>query len=114
MLVVTELPFLGITLSRLLTECGWSVTVAGGRDHLQELLEGGAFDLVMLDIEVGYPAVEAAAWTLRTRAPETRLAILLGWWDNRAADMRQWSDLFVYKPVHPDQLRQTLRAVAAE
>lgn len=110
-LIVTGMTIQGIALQRELHDLGWPAALADGADLGLSYLESGNFDLVIIDVDMGYPVVDALVRGLRTRHPASRVAIMLGWWDCRDADMQPLSDLVIYKPVHPDQLRQALLSI---
>lgn len=112
-LIVTSMKFQGQGLQQQLEQLGWPAVVADGPDLGRECLAAAHYDLVVIDVDMGYPTVGALVEGLRANQPDARLAMMLGWWDNRLQDMRPWSDLIIFKPAHLDQVRQVLNHVNA-
>lgn len=108
-LIVTPGAMQGQSLQEQLAKLGWPATVADGSDLALSQIESSRFDLVVLDVDLGYPAVGALVDGLRLRHPDSRVAIMLGWWDSRTEDMRPLCDLVINKPVHPLQLRELVQ-----
>src|SRR4051794_24936611 len=100
-LLVVSGRFQGEDVQRQLEQLGWARDTAIGRELGEHHLAMAPYDLVVLDVDLGYPTVSTLAASLRLRQPETRVATLLGWWDDRLSDMQPFSDLMIFKPAHP-------------
>jgi DNA-binding NtrC family response regulator len=112
-LIITPHQFQAHGLQQQLDSLGWPATIAPGPDAGRECLASAEYDLVVIDVDLGYPRVGALVEGLRALQPGTRVAMMLGWWDSRLLDMRLWSDLLIFKPTMLDQVRQVVKRVSA-
>ncbi|MBI4498460.1 MAG: response regulator [Chloroflexi bacterium] len=112
-LIITNRLYQARLLEQCLGDMGSEVTLAADTETGLAYLGLMAYDTVVIDVDMGYPVVGELAARLRLHYPTSELAIMTGWWDARAADMRSYSDRFIYKPVHPQQLREALARRAA-
>jgi len=95
-------------LQRSLEALGWEPTIAHQEQIGVANLEAVSYDLVILDVDLGYGSLRNLALRMREAYPGTRLGILLGWWDQREPELRNLCDMVIYKPVHPGQLAEAL------
>src|SRR6185503_4232995 len=113
-LVVDDEPSVALSLQRLLQQAGYQVDVAHSGKMALEALAGAAFDLVLLDLNLGDPMVDG--WevcragrarpvylpvimlTVRDSAPDTVIGLELG------------ADAYVTQPYDERELLARLRA----
>ncbi|MBI4498907.1 MAG: hypothetical protein HY689_13525 [Chloroflexi bacterium] len=107
-LIITDMLYQALNLQRFLADLGSEATLASEEDAGLAYLSLTNYDTVIIDVDLGYQVVRDLATRLRRDHPGSNVAIMVGWWDARAADMRAYSDLLIYKPVHPQQLREVL------
>ncbi len=110
MLVITEMLYQGLGLQRLLAEMDTEATLALGAEAGLLHLSRTSFDVVLLDVDLGEHAVQELAARLRREHRGSRVAVMVGWWDERTPEMQGCCDLLVFKPVDPRQLRTALDA----
>lgn len=112
-LVVSNLVYQALLLQQLLGTMGRQTTLARDEEAGLAHLAIAAYDTVFIDVDLGYPAVAALVSRVRRDHPGVHIAILVGWWDAREADVRTYGEVVVYKPVHAQQLREALDRCAA-
>lgn len=49
---------------------------------------------------------------VETVCPRSTVAFLVGWWDERIADLSVWSQQFLYRPVRPKQVQELLTEIS--
>ncbi len=94
-LVVDDEPPLRRTLERALRSMAYEVVTVGDPDLAYQLLEGGDFDLVLLDINLGQISGDALFLALVRRSPELANRVLL-----------MSGDPWAVKPDWPAELRR--------
>ncbi|MBI4498079.1 MAG: hypothetical protein HY689_09295 [Chloroflexi bacterium] len=107
-LIISEMLYQARGLQRLLEEMGREATLATSEDVGLAYLSLSHYDTVVIDVDMGYRAVDDLATRLRRDHPGSEVAILVGWWDARAVDMRPYCDTLICKPVDPRQIREAL------
>ena len=117
LLVVDDEPSLRHTLARALKTMGYEVVTAGDPLDAYELLDGGGFDLVLLDINLPQMSGDALYLALVRRDPGIATRILLMTGDpwgvgaDRPAELRRCPVLA--KPFGLDLLARTVAATLA-
>ena len=107
-LIISEMPYQALTLQRLFAELGSEATLAVGEEAGLVSLSLRYYDAVVIDVDMGYRVVGDLMQRLRRDHPGSEVAIMVGWWDERAVEMRSYSDVLICKPAHPQQLRDAL------
>ncbi|MBI2887799.1 MAG: hypothetical protein HYY02_11395 [Chloroflexi bacterium] len=107
-LLVSELHYHALRLQEILSDSGGAVTLTPSAEAGLAGVGGLRFDLVIVDGDLGDVVVEALARRLQEAQPRCRLAVMVGWWDERAEDLRAFSDLLVRKPVRAWQVSEVL------
>lgn len=111
-LIIAAMPFQGALLQRLLADLGCEATLTVDKEAGLVQLVHDSYDLVLIDVDLGEHVVQELAIRLRREHFGCRVAIMVGWWDERTPEMRACCDVLVYKPVHPVQVREALRTLA--
>lgn len=91
---------------------GWIVDEAATIDAARELLRRGGVSVVLLDVHVGAQSGLAFLDEIRTAEPGVSVALLTGS-DLGAGRAGSGADAVVPKPFAPEQLTETVRALAA-
>ncbi len=111
-LIVAAIPFQGIVLQQLLSEMRYDAALAIGTEAGLLQLARQPYDLVLLDVDLGELVVRELAVRLHREHRGCRVAVMVGWWDQRTPEMQTCCDVLVYKPVHPVQVREALGILA--
>lgn len=111
-LIIAAVPFQGVVLQQLLSDMRCDAALAIGTEAGLLQIARQSFDLVLLDVDLGEHLMRDLAVRLHGEHRGCRVAVMVGWWDQRTPEMQACSDVLVYKPVHPIQLREALESLA--
>lgn len=87
------------------------ITIVQERHGWRDALQSERFALVLIDVDTGGIPIEEVVRTARLRTLDVVCGAILGWWDEREADVRSWADCVVHKPVRPQDVQEAVLGV---
>lgn len=107
-LIISDMYFQAVGLAYQMEALGWRVSIVPGAEATVSFRDQPPLDLVLLDVDLGLALVTALAAAIRRQDAGLPVGVLVGWWDARSEDAAAVADIVLYKPAHPEQVRQTL------
>ena len=116
-LVVDDQPCIRRTLGRVLREVGLSCEFASDTDEAMRLLQGGAYELVLSDIDMpgDKTGVDLVRW-MREQMPQTPVIVISGVSDDDVITtvMELGAQAYLLKPFFPQQALIAIRSALAK
>lgn len=97
----------------ILEEQGYLVASAG---DIMEALDSSLIQksaLVILDADCCKGRYQEAVEKIKGVSPESTIAFLVGWWDERVPELSGRCQHFLYRPIRPKQMEEFLSGIFA-
>ena len=93
----------------LLRGAGYGVLPVDGPEDAGRRITEGSVDLALLDVDWGADTIARLAECARRSERPCPVAVVVGWWDARTAEVAPQADLLIYKPPTQRQLLGSIR-----
>lgn len=104
LLIVLRDDGIGDHFAALLQRTGYPVVQAASPEEACDYLARQEVSLALVDIDWGNSSVFRIAEAARGLVRPCPVGVVVGWWDERVADVYRTADLLVYKPPTERQL----------
>lgn len=111
LLVISTDTDLLASLSRAAYEAGHVMSTAPSLAYGWQLMRERLFSAVAVDCPGAGSGLAETVSILKGLAPDTRIGLVMGWWDVNAADVHRLTDFMLYKPLGRRQAVSTLRRI---